>query len=139
MVSLDNTTTTINQILATNSNIAVARVIRIVSKIKNPAKGSVRNMFKQKHLQMLPSYLLYQLKLSRRTQFVTRLSILALAMVISPLITMIRTISYVRRLSMAVVKETRIGSRRKNSVNVFAENSMVKVCVVILLLLLLFR
>lgn len=124
----NNTIMIIEQIPVTNSNTVVVRVTRTASKIRNPAKKDVRNkLLKQKQRQTLLSHLLHYLKLFRRAQFVILLLILVLAIVISQLFITIHTIICVKHFSMAVVKETRIGSKQKNNVNVFVESFMDKV------------
>lgn len=124
----NNTIMIIEQIPVTNSNTVVVRVTRTASKIRNPAKKDVRNkLFKQKQRQTLLSHLLHYLKLFRRARFVILLLILVLAIVISQLFITIHTIICVKHFSMAVVKETRIGSKQKNNVNVFVESFMDKI------------
>lgn len=124
----NNTIMIIEQIPVTNSNTVVVRVTRTAFKIRNPAKKDVRNkLFKQKQRQTLLSHLLHYLKLFRRARFVILLLILVLAIVISQLFITIHTIICVKHFSMAVVKETRIGSKQKNNVNVFVESFMDKV------------
>lgn len=124
----NNTIMITEQILVTNLNIVVVRVTRIAFRIRNPAKKDARNkLFKRKQRQMLLLHLLHHLKLFRRARFVILLLILVLAIVISQLFITIHTIRCVKHFSMAVVKEMRIDSKQKNSVNVFAESFMEKV------------